>query len=121
MRSLTRLARLATLLTTPLLLTGCASVFAAIAEDPKPLVTADPICKAAVKPICVSGADVLTRKSAADLVRNNEGILAACPKMRAEFEKLKCAGGKRPALEADPARPVKPPAQIDANADPKTS
>ena len=117
MRSLTRLARLATLLTTPLLLTGCASVFAAIAEDPKPLVTADPICKAAVRPVCVSASDMLTRKTAVGVLQNNEGMMAACPALR----KYKCPAGQVPAVAPDPARPVKPPAQIDANADPKTS
>jgi hypothetical protein len=104
------------LLTTPLLLTACANGFAGIAEQ-KPLVTADPICKAAVEPVCVSAKDVLTRRTATVLLKNNEGMLAACPSLR----KKKCPAGQVPAVD-DPARPVKPPpAQMDAKADPKTS
>ncbi len=103
------------------LLTGCASVIAAIAEEPAPAVTAAPVCKAAVRPICVSPNDALTQRTATALLKNNEGILAVCPELKREFEKKKCPSGQVPAVD-DPARPVKPPpAQMDAHADPKTS
>lgn len=116
----TKLARLATLLTTPLLLTGCASVIAAIAEDPKPLVTADPICKAAVRPICVAPNDAFTQRTAAAVVKNNEGILAACPQMRREFERKKCPTGTVKALPEEP-RPVKPRPAEQIAREPSTS
>lgn len=94
------------LLMTAPLLSACASGSAGTANV---TVTADPVCKAAVRPICVSANDVLTQKTAVDLVKNNEGMLAACPALRREFQKKKCPTGQVPAAPPEAAKPVKAP------------
>jgi hypothetical protein len=81
MKSPAKPVRHAMLLMLTILVSGCAGLGAQTA-DPLVLATAEPLCKAAVTEVCLSGAeiDALTDKSARTIAKNNEGLRAACPK-----------------------------------------
>jgi hypothetical protein len=88
------------------LLAGCAS---------DTVVTAEPLCKAGVKPVCVSSADHLTAKTASNILQTNEGLRAACGRLP------KCPREAAPTGAPPPAAsPVKPPAN-PAMVEPSTS